>query len=624
MNNTHNDFDVIVIGGGHAGIEASYASARMKVKTLLVTQDIDTIGQMSCNPSIGGISKGHLVKEIDALGGIMAYAADKSGIQFRILNSSKGAAVQSTRAQIDRFLYHDIVLRTLLNTNNLTILPCIVDNLIIENNYVKGIITNFGEKIRSRTVILAVGTFLNGIIHIGLNNFSGGRIHEPSFNVLANFLNKKGFKINRLKTGTPPRLNKNSINFSNLNKQDSDNPLPVFSFLGSIKEHPMQKPCFITNTNEKTHEIISNNFNQSPLFTGGIKGIGPRYCPSIEDKIKKFEYRKSHQIFLEPEGLSSNIIYPNGISTSLPLNVQINFINSIHGLEKTTIAQPGYAIEYDFLDPRDLDHSLESKIVHNLFLAGQINGSTGYEEAAAQGIIAGINAALRIKNKDAWYPKRNEAYIGVMIDDLTIKGVNDPYRMFTSRAEYRLLLREDNADIRLTSIGYKLGCVDEIRYKSFMQKLEDIEYEKNRLSSILIVPNTKSTNKLQSMIQRNIEGETTAINLLRCQDINYLKLVESNCILENKVISMDVIKQIEIQMRYQGYINKQQIEIDRYHRYENMIIPNNIDYNSFKSLSKEVLEKLNKYRPKTLGEASRISGITPAAVLIILVHLRKT
>lgn len=615
-------FDVVVIGAGHAGIEACTAAARMGCKTLLLTHNIETIGQMSCNPSIGGIGKGHLVKEIDAMGGTMATIIDHSGIQFRTLNSSKGSAVRATRAQADKRLYKKNMQVMLENYPNLFIFQQAAIDLIVENNTVIGVITQGDIKFKTKTVVLCSGTFLNGKIHIGLNNYSGGRAGDPASIKLSNRLRDLELKMGRLKTGTPARIDKRSINFDILQKQYSDDPAPVFSFLGKQEDHPEQLPCFITHTNKETHNIIRDNLDRSPLYSGVIHSKGPRYCPSIEDKIMRYPDKDSHQIFLEPEGSSTNEYYPNGISTSLPYDVQIKLIRSIKGLENAVLMKPAYAIEYDFFDPRDLKSNMENKIINNLFFAGQINGTTGYEEAAAQGLLAGINAALRVQDKDGWCPLRNEAYIGVLMDDLTTLGTNEPYRMFTSRAEYRLLLREDNADERLTPIARKFNMISEERWKFFCEKQEQIEKEKNRLRSLRIGPGSKLTEKFNKFLSNPISKANTLEEILCRPEMSYELL--------NKIIEFDTSnifdqskKQIEDQIKYSGYIQNELEEIEKQKKNENTILPLDFDYSVLPGLSKEVIFKLNEFKPETIGKALRISGITPAAISILLVHLKK-
>ncbi|MBA2777848.1 tRNA uridine-5-carboxymethylaminomethyl(34) synthesis enzyme MnmG [Billgrantia kenyensis] len=613
-------FDVIVIGGGHAGTEAALASARMGCQTLLLTHNIETLGQMSCNPAIGGIGKSHLVKEIDALGGAMGLATDLGGIQFRVLNARKGPAVRATRAQADRVRYKAAIRSMLENQPNLTIFQQAAGDLIVDGDSVHGVVTETGIRFLSETVVLCTGTFLGGVIHIGLDRSRGGRAGDPPSNALAERLRALPFRVDRLKTGTPPRLDAKSVDFSVLEEQPGDSPTPVMSYLGSRDMHPRQVSCHIAHTNERTHEIIFANLDRSPMYSGVIEGVGPRYCPSIEDKVHRFADKASHQIFIEPEGLETHELYPNGISTSLPFDVQLEVVRSIKGLENAHITRPGYAIEYDFFDPRDLKHSLETKFIHNLFFAGQINGTTGYEEAGAQGLLAGLNAARRAKGLEAWWPRRDEAYLGVLVDDLITLGTKEPYRMFTSRAEYRLLLREDNADLRLTEAGRELGLVDDVRWTAFSVKREAIERESARLKASWVHPGTVSAAAIEEKTGKPLTREYSLLDLLKRPELGYADVAH----LAGEPVNDDAVaEQVQIQAKYQGYIDRQQDEIDKLKRHEATPLPADLDYAQVEGLSHEIRQKLADARPDTLAQASRISGVTPAAVSILLIHLKK-
>jgi tRNA uridine 5-carboxymethylaminomethyl modification enzyme len=617
-------YDVIVIGGGHAGTEAALAAARMGSETLLLTHNIETLGQMSCNPAIGGIGKSHLVKEIDALDGAMAKATDLSGIQFRILNSRKGPAVRATRAQADRILYKAAIRETLENQEHLDIFQQSVDDLLVEGDKAVGVVTNMGVRFNSHTVVLTTGTFLGGVIHIGMDNHSGGRAGDPPSIALAKRLREMPFRVGRLKTGTPPRIDARSVDLSVMALQPGDTPIPVMSYMGSASQHPEQISCYITRTNERTHDIIRSGLDRSPMYTGVIEGTGPRYCPSIEDKINRFADKDSHQIFVEPEGLTTTELYPNGISTSLPFDVQIDLVRSIVGFENAHITRPGYAIEYDYFNPQDLKHSLETKFVENLYFAGQINGTTGYEEAAAQGILAGINAALKVKGEPIWCPRRDEAYIGVLVDDLITLGTSEPYRMFTSRAEYRLLLREDNADLRLTTTGRNLGVVGDERWKAFSDKKVAIIAETKRLESTWVQPGSVGGEIANKYLERPIKHEYSLIDLLRRPEVNISHINEITAAMDPEhQVACAVSEQIEIQTKYDGYISRQQDEIDRLKRNENTKLPIDFDYETISGLSNEIKQKLFDVRPETIAQASRIPGMTPAAVTLILVFLKK-
>ncbi len=613
-------FDVIVIGGGHAGTEAALASARMGVKTLLLTHNIETLGQMSCNPAIGGIGKSHLVREIDALGGAMATAADLSGIQFRILNSRKGPAVRATRAQADRVLYKAAIREVIEHQPNLWIFQQAAEDLIVENDSVRGVVTQMGLRFFTDNVVLTTGTFLGGQIHIGLQNYSGGRAGDPPANALAKRMRELPLRVDRLKTGTPPRIDARSVDFSVMTEQPGDTPMPVMSFMGNREQHPEQVSCWITHTNTKTHEIIAKNLDRSPMYAGVIEGIGPRYCPSIEDKIHRFADKDSHQIFLEPEGLRTHELYPNGISTSLPFDVQLDLVHSIRGMENAHIIRPGYAIEYDYFDPRDLKYSLETKVIDGLFFAGQINGTTGYEEAGIQGLLAGSNAALRAQGKDSWHPRRDEAYLGVLIDDLVTLGAQEPYRMFTSRAEYRLILREDNADMRLTEKGREIGLVDDTRWAFFEAKREAIVQEEQRLKDTWVRPGTPLGEAVMEKFNTPLTHEYNLLNLLARPEINYLDLI---AVTGGGITDEQIAEQIEIKTKYAGYLSRQLEDIAKLRASEEVKLPADMDYTAISGLSKEIQQKLSSSRPETLGQASRVPGVTQAAVSLLMVHLKK-